>query len=118
MVQTFKKSVGRPGERAKKNGAKFKKRDAKKQQAKVGQSLKLPTKASRQWLDLALDDRKLTKAIALSSEAKVAAKLVQAGGHLKNGGSFFFLLDINQSINQSSSSIFIINLHHQSYQSS
>ena len=81
MVQSFKKSAVRPGERAKKSSAKLKKRVKQKQKAKVGQPLKLPTKQT-QWLGYALEDKELSKAIAKQSESQVAAKLFQAGGRI------------------------------------
>ena len=80
-MQGFKKSAGRPGEKAKKGGARVKKQIKLKQKAKVGQPLKLPTKQT-QWLGHALDDKELSKAIAKHSESRVAAKLFQAGGKI------------------------------------
>ena len=65
-----------------KTSAKFKKKEVKAKQAKLGSKLKLP---KGKWLDEALDDRALSKAIAKSSEAKVAAKLYQGGGKIGIG---------------------------------
>lgn len=80
MVQSFKKSSsGRPV--AKANAAKFKKRENKAKQAKLGSTLKLPNQKS-QWLDQALDARALSKEIAKSVEIKVAAKVLQGGGKI------------------------------------
>ena len=83
MVQSFKKSGGGvPRQNMKsKSSAKFKKKEVKSKQAKLGSTLKLP-KSQNKWLNEALDDRALSKAIAVSSEQKVAAKLYQGGGRI------------------------------------
>ena len=77
MVQSFKKSVSsRP---VKANAAKFRKRENKAKQAKLGSTLKLP---KNKWLDEALDARALSKEIAKAVEIKVAAKVLQGGGKI------------------------------------
>ena len=92
MVQAFKKGTAvRPGQLKKSHQGshKFKKREALKKKAKVGQQIKLPTK--KKALDDALDDAALSSAILRANEAKVASKMLQAGGKIGIGACPFLL---------------------------
>jgi hypothetical protein len=75
MVQGIKK-LGKPN----KNKVQKLARQAKHPpQPKLGQTLKLP---KNKFLNEALDDRALSKAIDKANEKKVAAKVLQGGGKI------------------------------------
>lgn len=84
MVQGVKKlgGGGRPASAGKRpNSAKVTQKAKKAMLAKKGNPLAL---CKGRFRDHALDDKALSKAIMKSSEQKVAAKLIQGGGKLKN----------------------------------
>jgi len=80
MVQGGKKlSSGRPGALKKENSAKQKRLVVNSQKVKKGNPLKLPKK---HFLNEALENRDITKAIGKSIEQKLAAKVIQGGGNI------------------------------------
>lgn len=80
MVQGGKKlSGGRPGALKKENSAKQKRFLANAQKVKKGNALQLPKK---HFVAEALENRDITKAIGKSIEQKLAAKVIQNGGHI------------------------------------
>ena len=86
MVQAFKKGTAvRPGQLKKSHQGshKFKKREALKKRAKVGQQVKLPTR--KKDLENALEEAALSSAILRANEAKVASKMLQSGGKISIG---------------------------------
>ena len=94
MVQSFKRGTAvRPGQLKKSHQGshKFKKREALKKKAKVGQQVKLPTR-QKKGLDYALEDAALSSAILKANEAKVASRLLQAGGKISIGARLMFFV--------------------------
>lgn len=80
MVQGLLKKKGSSGVK-KPDGARAKKALQKSKAVTKGNPKQLPKK---NFLNEALDDRDLTKAICRASEQKVAAKLIQGGGVLSS----------------------------------
>jgi hypothetical protein len=82
MVQGMKKhGAGRPGAPAKKAGSHKMAKKEKRGDTRKGFVAVLP---KGKFLDHAMDDRSLMKAINKSIEQKVTAKLLQGGGKVKN----------------------------------
>lgn len=94
-MQAFKRgSAVRPGQLKKSHQGshKFKKREANKKKAVKGQQVKLPTRQGRKSLEYALEEKALSSAIIRANEAKVASKMLQAGGKVSIGTSVVLLV--------------------------
>lgn len=88
MVQGSLKLSSRPSQlkrtcKSSGKSAKITKREQKSKQTKKGNPLQLP-KQQHAFREQALEERALSKAIDKANEQKVAAKLLQGGGKLKN----------------------------------